>query len=154
MTTSVDAGSEPMLSSLQPLKKQFTLSTDENPEESGLIKCTPIESTASSNSAAMIPMDGTHPEEEKQLEVCPEETSGETSGDDLPLGTEARAGQSVSEIFKLRMTNYRKQLSRQMNFPDQICLRDPQLASEYAPEIYQNMRRTEARLKVSPTYLQ
>ena len=99
-------------------------------------------------------MDGTHPEEEKQLEVCPEETSGETSGDDLPLGTEARAGQSVSEIFKLRMTNYRKQLSRQMNFPDQICLRDPQLASEYAPEIYKSMRSIEARLKVSPTYLQ
>ena len=65
MTSSIDAGSEPMLSSLQPLKKQFTLGSEENPEESGLIKCTPIESTASSNSAAMIPMDGTHPEEEK-----------------------------------------------------------------------------------------
>ena len=114
-----------MVQSQQPLKKHFSLASDENPEESGLIKCTPIEDSTASASSVIIPIDGTHPEEEKQLEVCPEETSGETSGEELSLGNEARAGQSVSEIFKLRMTNYRKQLSRQMNFPDQICLRDP-----------------------------
>ena len=32
-------------------------------------------------------------------------------------------------------------------------LRNPQLASEFAPEIYANMRKEENRLKVSPTYL-
>ena len=40
-----------------------------------------------------------------------------------------------------------------MIFADQMDFRNPQLASEFAPQIYLNMRKEETRLKVSPTYL-
>ena len=49
----------------------------------------------------------------------------------------------MSEEFKQRQATYRKQLTRQMIFADSIDLRDPQLATEYASEIYKNMRREE-----------
>lgn len=40
-----------------------------------------------------------------------------------------------------------------MNFCDALDIRNPQLASEFASEIYMNMRNEEARLKISPTFL-
>ena len=40
-----------------------------------------------------------------------------------------------------------------MNFADQMELRNPQLAAEFAHDIYLNMRAEENRLKVSPSYL-
>lgn len=40
-----------------------------------------------------------------------------------------------------------------MVFQDQLDFRNPQLASEFANQVYLNMRSEENRLKVSPTYL-
>ena len=60
---------------------------------------------------------------------------------------------SVSETFKQRLVNFRKQISRQMSFPDQMDIRNPQVASEYASEIYTNMKEEEQAKKVNPNYL-
>ena len=60
---------------------------------------------------------------------------------------------SVSELFKQRRAAFRKQMSKKMNFCDALDIRNPQLASEFASDIYVNMRSEEARLKISPTFL-
>lgn len=60
---------------------------------------------------------------------------------------------SVSELFKQRLAAFRKQMSKKMNFCDALDIRNPQLASEFASDIYVNMRSEEARLKISPTFL-
>ncbi len=60
---------------------------------------------------------------------------------------------SVKEQFKQRLAAYRKNLTKTMYFADQMELRNPQLAAEYANDIYLNMRAEENRLRVSPTYL-
>jgi len=40
-----------------------------------------------------------------------------------------------------------------MIFSDQLEIRDPQMVAELASEIYANMRKTEALLKVDADYL-
>ena len=40
-----------------------------------------------------------------------------------------------------------------MIFADQLEQRNPQLAAEFANDIYKNMRSEEVRLKVDPNYL-
>jgi len=63
-------------------------------------------------------------------------------------------GVPVAEVFKQRLAAYRKQLNKQLNFADQMEARNPQLAAEFASDIYRNLRADEIRLKVSPSYLQ
>ena len=41
-----------------------------------------------------------------------------------------------------------------MVFADQLDLRDPQMISEFAYDIYCNMRQTEKQYTVAPNYLQ
>ena len=60
----------------------------------------------------------------------------------------------VAEVFRERIANYKNQICQQMGFKDRLMLRDCQYSSEYAEAIYQNMLKTEDRLRVSPNYLQ
>ena len=50
---------------------------------------------------------------------------------------------NVVSIFKERLVNYRKQISKKMVFADQLDLRDPQMVSEFACDIYKNMKVIE-----------
>jgi len=52
------------------------------------------------------------------------------------------------------MVVYRKKLMKTLSFADQMEARNPQLAAEFAVDIYANLRSEEIRLKVSPSYLQ
>jgi len=61
--------------------------------------------------------------------------------------------QTVAEIFKQRLTDNQRAMKKSMAFADQMDFRCPQLASEFANEIYSNMRKEEERLKVDPSYL-
>ena len=90
-----------------------------------------------------------------------EESKGANSDDDLVLST-TRTSQtaqtinnnsSVSDIFKQRLVNYRRQISKNMVFSDQLELRDPQFCAELATEVYKNMRLIESKLKVDANYL-
>ena len=90
-----------------------------------------------------------------------EESKGANSDDDLILST-TRTSQtaqtlnynsSVSDIFKQRLVNYRRQISKNMVFSDQLELRDPQFCAELATEVYKNMRLIESKLKVDANYL-
>ena len=90
-----------------------------------------------------------------------EESKGANSDDDLVLST-TRTSQtaqtinnnsSVSDIFKQRLVNYRRQISKNMVFSDQLELRDPQFCAELATEVYKNMRLIESKLKVDADYL-
>ena len=60
---------------------------------------------------------------------------------------------SIGSIFKERLVHYRKQLSKKMVFADQLDLRDPQMVSEFAFDIYLNMKEVERLNIVSPDYL-
>ena len=92
-----------------------------------------------------------------------EESKGVNSDNDLVLST-TRTSQtnmtmaqnnnsSVSEVFKQRLVNYRRQISKNMVFSDQLELRDPQMVAELATEVYKNMRTIETKLKVDANYL-
>ena len=59
----------------------------------------------------------------------------------------------MKELCANRLVNFRKQLSKTMNFADALDIRNPQMASECATDIYLNMRKEEAAKKISPTYL-
>ena len=59
----------------------------------------------------------------------------------------------VSEVFKQRMVQFRRQISKGMVFSDQLEMRDPQMVAEHAKEIYKNMRAEENLLKVDADYL-
>ena len=110
-----------------------------NPEESGLIKVTPIESCSTNGTSDVLNSAAEDFEEEKKSEVGIEE-----------IGTEPR---TVAEVFKQRLADLKKQTIRSATFADQLDFRNPQLAAEFAPQIYANMRSEENRLKVSPNYL-
>ena len=56
-------------------------------------------------------------------------------------------------MFKQRLVAFRKQMCKKMNFCDALDIRNPQLASEFATDIYLNMKSEEARLKINPAYL-
>ena len=51
------------------------------------------------------------------------------------------------------MAQYRRTISKGMVFSDQLDMRDPQMVSELATEIYQNMRKEEVSTKVDADYL-
>ncbi len=59
----------------------------------------------------------------------------------------------MAEIFKQRLVNHSKTIKKTMAFVDVVDLRNPQQASEFANDIYSNMRSEEERLKVDPSYL-
>ena len=59
----------------------------------------------------------------------------------------------VAEVFKQRIVQYRRTISKSMVFSDQLEMRDPQMVAELATDIYQNMRKLESNLKVDADYL-
>ena len=80
----------------------------------------------------------------------------EVTEDELTVsqGTEEKMPkESVSEIFKQRLTAYRKQISKNMVFTDQLEIRDPQMVAELATDIYKNIRIEENFMKVDAEYL-
>ena len=80
----------------------------------------------------------------------------EVTEDELTVsqGTEEKMPkESVSEIFKQRLTAYRKQISKNMVFTDQLEIRDPQMVAELATDIYKNIRIEENFKKVDAEYL-
>lgn len=76
----------------------------------------------------------------------------EESSDDLKQ-SDSKSSQEISGIFKERLVNLRKSMVKKMNFVDQLDMRNPQMVSEYASEIYANMKKTEKEFLVSPDYL-
>ena len=60
---------------------------------------------------------------------------------------------SVAEIFKERLAVYRKTITKGMVFADQLDLRDPQMVSEVASDIYKTLREQELDFKIEPDYL-
>jgi len=133
-----------------------TICSRNNPEVTdGLIKIKPIESSSTNGTSDNHIQDSSNAgdEEEKKSEVGFEELDNDNLVDHLQAAATNAEPLTVNEIFKRRLVDFRKQTARQMIFADQMDLRNPQLASEYAPQIYQNMRQEESRLKVSPAYL-
>ncbi len=63
------------------------------------------------------------------------------------------SNKSTESIFKERLVSYRKQLSKNMVFADQLDLRDPQMVSEFACDIYTNMKKIEKENFINPDYL-
>ena len=61
---------------------------------------------------------------------------------------------SVSQIFKERCAEMKKQILPTLTLGDQLDFRDPQMLSEYAQDIYEVMRKEEIAAMVPPDYLQ
>ena len=70
-----------------------------------------------------------------------------------PKGNESKETESVAEIFKQRIIQWRRSISKGMVFSDQLEMRDPQMVAEFATDIYINMRKTEQNLKIDADYL-
>lgn len=49
----------------------------------------------------------------------------------------------MSETYKERLQAYKKMISKDMSFTDQLDMREPQLVTEYALSIFTNMRIEE-----------
>ena len=58
---------------------------------------------------------------------------------DLPV----KSHQSVSNQFKERLLTYKKRITKDMTFADQLDMRDPQCVTEVANDIFSNLRRQE-----------
>ena len=67
---------------------------------------------------------------------------------------QSESNESVSEIFKQRLAQFKRTISKGMNFADQLEMRNPQMVTEMAQDIYKNMRAVETALKVDVDYLQ
>jgi hypothetical protein len=68
------------------------------------------------------------------------------------LPTEAS---EVREYCKQQLQKRRKeQLVKKLHLTDQLSLRNPQHAAEFAQEIFETMRERETMYMVSPTYLE
>lgn len=61
---------------------------------------------------------------------------------------------NVVKIYKERLQNYKKQITQDMSFTDQLEMRDPQAVTEYTSSIYANMRQEEIQFTLQPDYLQ
>ena len=59
----------------------------------------------------------------------------------------------VAELFKERQAEWRKKFMQGMVLSDKLDYRDPQNCSEFAQEIYENMRKEEEEHMVKPDYL-
>lgn len=60
---------------------------------------------------------------------------------------------SVSEVTKERLQAYKKKIMKEMTFADQLDMRDPQCVTEYANDIFSNLRRQEEGFQLQPDYL-
>lgn len=107
---------------------------EEGTDDHDLIKCNKIE-TLPFNAAT----DTTDAEEEKSEETVFHIALNRISDIAPDTTAQSEVGLSVSEVFKQRLVNYRKKIGKLLNFTDQMDLRNPQLASEFASEIYHNM---------------
>ena len=61
---------------------------------------------------------------------------------------------TVRQVFEDRIKKFNKDMKTGMILSDQLDYRDPQNLSEYAQEIYENMKSEEAMWMVDPEYLQ
>ena len=96
-------------------------------DDGGLLKCKKI---------------AINDEEEKSTGSSHEATSDDLNEKEPVKGTKKhRRNQSVSDLFKERLVGYRKQASKTMTFSDQLDMRDPQMVSEFATDIYSTMRK-------------
>lgn len=87
-------------------------------------------------------------EVEKESPVVAEELVGQSKAKQVE-----QQADNITEVFKDRLTQYKKNLSKQLVFSDSIELRNPQMVSELAQEIYTTMREQELALKIEPDYL-
>lgn len=110
----------------EPFKSQRV---QESAQESSLIKCMKIQSS----------------NDTKKRDLSKESSADESSQLD--------SKRDISSVFKERMVNHRKKLSKKMVFADQLDLRDPQMVSEFACDIYLNMKRIERENAVDANYL-
>ena len=127
---------------------------EQNPEEFCLIKCTKITTGASTNNTDNNCVDTNSQEDEKRQEVS--NFASDVVEEIKTINEEQvtkEPAQTVAEIFKQRLTDNQRAMKKSMAFADQMDFRCPQLASEFANEIYSNMRKEEERLKVDPSYL-
>lgn len=67
--------------------------------------------------------------------------------------TQHEVKKSVQEVFKERITKWRKIQMKDMNMADQLDFKNPQCVSEFAQEIYENMLKEEDACMVDPSYL-
>lgn len=72
---------------------------------------------------------------------------------DLKQAKLAKAS-AVSVNFKDRIAEYRKGLTKDMTFADQLDLKDAQFVTEYTAAIYKNMRQQELDTRIQHDYLQ
>ena len=118
------------------------LMTEQGKVDTPLIKLTLIEESKSPETILT---------NEKDVKDFNEVTEDELT---VSQGTEEKMPkESVSEIFKQRLTAYRKQISKNMVFTDQLEIRDPQMVAELATDIYKNIRIEENFMKVDAEYL-
>ena len=118
------------------------LMTEQGKVDTPLIKLTLIEESKSPE---------TIPANEKDVKEFIEVTEDELTVSQCT--EEKMPKESVSEIFKQRLTAYRKQISKNMVFTDQLEIRDPQMVAELATDIYKNIRIEENFMKVDAEYL-
>ena len=118
------------------------LMTEQGKVDTPLIKLTLIEESKSPETILT---------NEKDVKDFNEVTEDELT---VSQGTEEKMPkESVSEIFKQLLTAYRKQISKNMVFTDQLEIRDPQMVAELATDIYKNIRIEENFKKVDAEYL-
>jgi len=63
------------------------------------------------------------------------------------------APSSISEIFRLRLQNLKKEITKDISFADQLDMRDVQCVTECANTIFQNMRQLELEHKLPLDFL-
>lgn len=73
--------------------------------------------------------------------------------EDKSIAEEVEKKESVSEVFKERLAQYKKTLTKTLGFSDTIEIRNPQFVSEFAQDIYTTMREQEMVLKINENYL-
>lgn len=97
----------------------------------------------------MLKVPKTVVEEENSLD------SHNAKSEDLSEMTKQREQKpsEVSETFKERLQVYKKSLMKGMSFTDQLDMRDPQCVTEFAHDIFSNMRRLEQGYQLQPDYL-
>ncbi len=65
----------------------------------------------------------------------------------------AQLGKSVADMCSERLQEAKKSIRANLEFHDKLDQRNPQLISDYAPDIFQHMRDVEQYYMVAPDYL-
>lgn len=73
--------------------------------------------------------------------------------DEAKNGTDSNQPKKVGDIFKERLVTLRKSIMKGMMFSDQLDIRNPQMVSEFASDIYQTLRKQEVEFQVEADYL-